>query len=72
MTEDLCEEDIVGHVFGFEAVAADGSIGASEVAWFPRLVKRAEGRRNVLGQLRACGGVDGIGAKLGAPRQYIT
>ena len=44
-------------------MAADGSIGASEVAWFPGLVQRAEGGRNVLGQLRACGGVDGIGAR---------
>ena len=44
-------------------MAADGSIGASEVAWFPGLVQGAECRRNVLGQLRACGGVDGIGAR---------
>jgi hypothetical protein len=48
LAEDLGEEDIVGHVLWFEAVAADGSIGASEVAWFPGLVKRAEGGRNVL------------------------
>jgi hypothetical protein len=35
MAEDLGEEDIVGHVLWFEAVAADGAVGASEVAWFP-------------------------------------
>jgi hypothetical protein len=35
MTEDLGEEDIVGLVFGFELVATDGAVGASEVAWFP-------------------------------------
>jgi hypothetical protein len=35
MAEDLCEEDIVGLVFGFELVATDGAVGASEVAWFP-------------------------------------
>jgi hypothetical protein len=36
MTEDLCEEDIVGLVLGFELVATDGAVGAAEVAWFPR------------------------------------
>ena len=35
MPEDLGEEDIVGLVFGFELVATDGAVGASEVAWFP-------------------------------------
>ena len=35
MAEDLSEEDIVGLVFGFELVAADGSVGAAEVSWFP-------------------------------------
>ena len=35
MTEDLGEEDIVGLVFGFELVATDGAVGASEVSWFP-------------------------------------
>jgi hypothetical protein len=29
MAEDLCEEDIVGDVFGFEAVAADGAVGGA-------------------------------------------
>ena len=28
MTEDLGEENIVGLVFGFELVAADGAVGA--------------------------------------------
>ena len=27
MAEDLGEEDIVGEVFGFEAVATDGAVG---------------------------------------------
>jgi hypothetical protein len=35
MAEDLCEEDIVGLVFGFEHLATDGAVGASEVAGFP-------------------------------------
>jgi hypothetical protein len=44
-------------------VAADGGVGAAQVAWFPGFVQRAEGGRNVLGELGACGGVDGIGAR---------
>ena len=48
MPEDLGEEDVVGLVLRFEAVAADGGVGASEVAWFPGCVERAEGGRNVL------------------------
>ena len=56
MSEDLGEEDIVGLILGFEAVAADGGVGASQVAWFPRFVQRAEGV-----ELRAGGGVDGLG-----------
>ena len=43
-------------------MAADGSIGVSEVARFSGLVQGAEGVGNVLGQLGAGGGVDGIGA----------
>jgi hypothetical protein len=35
VAEDLGEEDIVGLVFGFEAVATDGAVGASQVAGFP-------------------------------------
>ena len=35
MAEDLGEEDIVGLVFGFELVATDGAVGASQVSWFP-------------------------------------
>jgi hypothetical protein len=46
-------------------VAADCSIGRAEVARFPGFVQRAEGGGNVLGQLRAGGGVDGIGAREG-------
>jgi hypothetical protein len=62
MAEDLRDEDVVGHVLGFEAVAADSGVGASQVAWFPRFVQGAEGSRNVFGELRAGGGVDGVGA----------
>jgi hypothetical protein len=42
MAEDLGQEDVIGVVFGFELVAADSSVGAAEVAWFPGLVRRAE------------------------------
>ena len=60
MAEDFCDEDVLGHVFGFKAVAADSGVGASQVAWFPGLVQGAEGSRNVFGELRAGGGVDGV------------
>ena len=36
MTEDLCEEDIVGDVFGFEAVATDAAVGATDLFWNPK------------------------------------
>jgi hypothetical protein len=62
VAEDLGQEDVVGLVLRFEAVAADGGVGASQMSWFPWFVQRAEGGRNVLGELRACGGVDSIGA----------
>ena len=65
MAEDLGQEDVVGLVSGLELVAADGSVGASQIAWFPGFVQRAEGGGNVLGQLRAGGGVNGIGAREG-------
>jgi hypothetical protein len=48
VAEDLCQEDVVGHVLGFKLVAADSTVGAAEVAWFPGLVQRAEGVGNVL------------------------
>ena len=51
--EDLGEEDIVGLVLRFEAVAANGAAGAAEVAGFQGFVQRAEGGRNVLWELRA-------------------
>ena len=44
-------------------MAANGAVGASEVARFPGLVEGTEGGRDVLRQLRAGGGVDGIGAR---------
>ena len=65
MAEDLGQEDVVGLVLGFKLVAADGSVGAAEVAGFPGFVQRAESGGNVLGQLRAGGGVDGIGTREG-------
>jgi len=52
MAEDLGQEDVVGLVFWFEEVAADGAVGASQVAEFPGFVQRAEGGGNVLGQLQ--------------------
>src|SRR6516162_8523724 len=65
MAEDLGQEDVVGLVSGFELVAADSSVSAAQVARLPGFVQRAEGGGNVLGQLRAGGGVDGIGAREG-------
>jgi hypothetical protein len=65
MAKDLGQEDVVGLVLGFELVAADSSVGAAQVAWFPGFVQRAEGVGDVLKQLRAGGGVDGIGAREG-------
>jgi hypothetical protein len=44
----------------FELVATDGAVGASEVAAFPGLVEGAEGGGNVLGELWAGGGVNGL------------
>jgi hypothetical protein len=38
------QEDVVGHVLGFELVAADGSVGRAQVARFPGKVTL--GRRN--------------------------
>jgi hypothetical protein len=35
MPQDLGQEDVVGHVFWFEPVAADGAVGAAQVARFP-------------------------------------
>jgi hypothetical protein len=63
VAEDLGEEDIVGDVGGFELVATDGSVGAAQVAGFPREVEGAEGGGNVLGELRAGGGVNGLGGR---------
>jgi hypothetical protein len=60
MAEDFCDEDVLGHVLGFKAVAADSGEGASQVAWFPGKGEGAESSRNVFGELRAGGGVDGV------------
>ena len=54
MAEDLGQEDVVGLVLGFKLVAADGSVGASEVARFPGLVQETEGLGNVLSKDRIC------------------
>ena len=43
MAEDLGEEDVVGHIFGFELAAAGGAVGAAEVAGFPGFVHGTEG-----------------------------
>jgi hypothetical protein len=39
MAEDFCDEDVLGHVYGFKAVAADSGVGA----WFPGKGEGAEG-----------------------------
>jgi hypothetical protein len=53
VTEDLCEEDVVGHVFGFEAVAVDCSVGAAEVARFQGWSREPKAAETYLG---CCGG----------------
>src|SRR5271166_3744961 len=63
MAKDLCEEDVSGLVFWFEHVATDGAVGGAEVAGFPGLVEGAEGGGNVLWELRAGGGVNGLGGR---------
>ena len=49
MAEDLGQEDVVGLVFWFEEMAADGAVYASQVARFPGSVQRAESVGVVLG-----------------------
>jgi len=44
-------EDVVGLVFWFEEVAADGAVCTAHVAWFPGFVQRAESVGDVLRQL---------------------
>jgi hypothetical protein len=46
MSEDLGEEYVVGLVLRFEALAADGGVGAAE---WPEFVQRAEGAGTDLG-----------------------
>jgi hypothetical protein len=53
MAEDLGEEDVVGLVSGFEAVAADGSVGAAEVAGFQGWSREPKAAETYLG---SCGG----------------
>jgi hypothetical protein len=45
MAEDLCEENIVGLVFGFELVATDGAVGGAEVALVSRVGRGSRRRR---------------------------
>ena len=54
-----------GWFLGLNLWPADSSVGRAEVAGFPGFVQRAESGGNVLGQLRAGGGVNGIGAREG-------
>jgi hypothetical protein len=54
MAEDLGEEDIVGLVFGFELVATDGAVGASEVSWFQGRSREPKAAETYLG---SCGPV---------------
>ena len=63
MAEDFCDEDVFGHVYWFKALAADSGVAAAQVTWFPGKSEGAEGSRNVFGELRAGGRVDGIGAR---------
>jgi hypothetical protein len=49
VAEDLGQEDVVGLVFWFEEMAADGAVYASQVARFPGSVQRAESVGVVLG-----------------------
>lgn len=67
MAEDFCNEDVLGHVFGFKEVAADSGVGASQVAWFPGLVQGTEGVGDVLSELRPGGSAEGIWARKTSP-----
>ena len=49
MAEDLGQEDVAGHVSGLEEVAADSSVGASQVAWFPGLSREPKAAEMYLG-----------------------
>ena len=63
VAEDLGHEDVVGHVFGLEAVAADSGVGRAQVARFPGKVALAEGELDLVieGVLGADMGALGIG-----------
>jgi hypothetical protein len=59
MAEDFCDEDVLGHVLWFEAMATDSGVGAAQVAWFPVEIALAEGGFYL--------GIDGIlGGDMGA------
>ena len=63
MPQDLGQEDVVGHVLRLEPVAADGAVGAAQVARFPGKVALAEGDFDLVvkGVLGADMGALGIG-----------
>jgi hypothetical protein len=63
MAEDLCEEDIVGLVFGFEAVAADGAVGGAQVARFSGVGRGSRRRRKRTLGVGAGGGVHCLGGR---------
>jgi len=42
------QEAVVGHVLWLEALAADGAVGTSQVAWFPGQVALAEGEFDLI------------------------
>jgi hypothetical protein len=42
VSQDLGQENVFGHVFGFKELATNGTVGASQVARFPAEVTEAE------------------------------
>jgi hypothetical protein len=66
----FCDEDVLGHVFGSKAVAADSGAGASQVAWFPEFVQGAEGVGDILRELGTGGRVESIGAMATSRGRY--
>lgn len=65
MSQDLGQEDVVGHVFGLKLLAADGSVGASQVARFPGKVALAEGDFDLVIECVLGGDVSALGIWIG-------
>jgi hypothetical protein len=42
VTEDFCDEDVLGHIFGFKELAADGAVSRAQLARLPAEVTLAE------------------------------